>query len=467
MTRVHIQNAGNIVQRLINRVVARSSLNDVTPGSALMQILGATSVEMELCYLELASLLSLFSIDSASGDDLDELSKLYLPDAILRRSALSAFGSGSFTLVSLATREIVIPVGATLRNPSTGVDYSTLDRAVIAVGDNRSNRIKFIAVEPGEAGNTSSSSVTEIISGGGAVNGFSHTIAAVGGRDVESDPELRARIRARVRALAYSTPQSIEARVLSARSEDGRAVISSRLIEDETDRGFCTLYIDDGTTVIDDANVEDVAQEVITERADEGERVFFTSNFPIVRRGNLHQLRLERRQADGSLAPAQGLTEQIDFLMTFSQGRIVLSDTVQLREGDRLSIVEYTRRTSLIAEAQRLIEGDSTDPDAPTYRAAGVVIEVVPAEKRLISVSGNITVSTGYNRDTVLAEVRSSLSNYINTLPIGGDVIVSELIEQAMSIRGMYDFTLNTPQSNIAIAFNQVARALFDEVEVL
>ena len=467
MSRVHIQYAGNIVQRLINRVVARSELNDVTPGSALMQILGATSVEMELCYLEIANLLSLFSIDSASGDDLDELGKLYLPDSISRRTALAAFGSGAFTLVSLATREVVIPAGAVLRNPSTGEEYATIEQATIAIGDNRSNRIKFVATVPGEAGNAPSSSVTEIISGGGAVNGFAHTIAAVGGREEESDPELRARIRARVAALAYSTPQSIEARVLSARSEDGRAVISSRLIEDETDRGFCTLYIDDGTTIIDDANVEVIVQEVITERAYEGERVFITGHFPIVRRGNLHELRLERRQADGSLAPAQVLLEQADFLMTFSQGRIVLSDQVQLREGDRLSIVEYTRRTSLIAEAQRLIEGDPTDPDVPTYRAAGVVIEVVPAEKRLISLSGNIIVSTGYNRDAVLAEVRSALSTYINTLPIGGDVIVSELIEQAMAVRGMYDFTLNTPQSNIAIAFNQVARALFDEIEVL
>tara|TARA_R110002110_G_scaffold92555_11_gene241492 strand:+ start:1533 stop:2936 length:1404 start_codon:yes stop_codon:yes gene_type:complete len=467
MTRVNIQSATHIVQRLVNRIVARSDLSDITPASALMQILGATSIEMELCYLELAELLSLFSIETASGDDLDALGKLYLPDAISRRSALVAFGAGVFTLVDQATSQVVIPAGAELRNPSTGKQYLTIDAATILVGNNQSNRIKFVAIKEGESGNCAARSVTEILSGGSVVNGFAHTVAAVGGRNLESDKELRTRIKGRVSALAYSTPQSIEARVLDAKSEDGRAVISSRLIEDETDRGFCSLYIDDGTTIIDDANKEIVNVELITARTDGGERVFFTKYYPIVRSQIPHVLGLQRRQADGALAPEVALTEFIDFEMTYSQGRIVLSQNVGLLEGDQLTISTYTRRTSLIADAQRLIEGDSSDPDVPTYRAAGVVIEVMPAEKRLIALSGNIITKDDTDRATVLTEVRSSLSDYLNTLPIGGDVIISELIEQAMRVSGMYDFTLNTPTDNIAIGFNQVARALFDQIEVI
>lgn len=466
MSRVNIQSAGDILQRLINRVVARSGLTDVNPASALMQILGAMSVELELCYLELAELLSLFSIDTAVGDDLDALARLYLPNEVARRSALRAYGQGAFTLAAPATREIVLPAGVTLRNPSTGLQYRTTETATILVGDNRSNRIKFSALEAGEVGNCASNNVTEIVSGGNGVNGFAHLSAAVGGRDLESDAELRSRIRARVASLAYSTPQAIEARVLDARSDDGRAVISSRLIEDETDRGFCRLYIDDGTTISDRINQETSALEVLAERANGNERVFFTDNFPVVRRAAPHTINLRRRQGDGSLAPASVLTERQDFEMTYSQGRIVLSPNVVVGEGDQLTLSEYTYQTSLIAEAQRLIEGDRLDANVPTYRAAGVVVEVVPAEKLLVAVLATIVTNDGYDRDAVLAEVRTEISNYINTLPIGGDVVVSEIIERAMSVRGMYDIAISQPTTNIPVAFNEVARALFDEIGV-
>jgi phage-related baseplate assembly protein len=152
--------------------------------------------------------------------------------------------------------------------------------------------------------------------------------------------------------------------------------------------------------------------------------------------------------------------------MTYSQGRIVLSPSVVVGEGDQLTLSEYTYQTSLVAEAQRLIEGDRLNANVPTYRAAGVVVEVVPAEKLLVAVSATIVTNDGYDRDAVLAEVRTEISNYINTLPIGGDVVVSEIIERAMSVRGMYDISISQPTTNIPVAFNEVARALFDEIGV-
>ena len=274
MTSVNIQSTSAILQRLVNMVVARTELNDLNRGSAMLQLLGAVSAEIELCYLELANLMSLFSIDSANGEDLDALSVLYLPDAIRRKPAAPAFGRGRFTIVEARDSDLLIPAGAVLRNPSTGLSYTTTEDATIAANDLQSNLVILTSDSVGEAANTLADTITQIVSGGRGANGFSN-LGVSGGRGEESDSELRSRIRRRVASLAFSTNQALEGRALEAESE-GRRVISARIEESITDRGFCKLYIDDGTPTLDDLIVETIRDEVLENTADEGQRVFFT-----------------------------------------------------------------------------------------------------------------------------------------------------------------------------------------------
>lgn len=463
MTTVNIQSTSAILQRLVNMVVARTELNDLNRGSAMLQLLGAVSAEVELCYLELANLLSLFSIDSANGEDLDALSVLYLPDAIRRKPATAAFGRGRFTFVEARASDLLIPAGAVLRNPSTGLSYTTTEDATIAANDLQSNLVLLTSDTVGEAANTLSNTITQIVSGGRGANGFSN-LAVSGGRGEESDAELRSRIRRRVASLAFSTNQALEGRALEA-ERDGRRVISARIEESITDRGFCTLFIDDGTPVLDDLLVETILDEVLENTADEGQRVFFTSLFPMKRSNNILQLSVRNRDGAGNLLDPVILTENVDFEVVYSQGRIVTSPDFQIRENAQVSIVKYLHIGGLIEATQLLIEG-SRSGDIRMYRAAGVVVEVVPAEKVLLNVAASIVVNDGFNRDVILTEVRTAISNYINTLGIGDDVIVAELIERAMAVRGMYDVTITAPEVNRTIAANEVARIIFDEIEV-
>ena len=461
--RVNIQDTASILQRLVNMVVARTELNDLNRGSAMLQVLGAVSNELELCYLEVAQLLSLFSIDSANGDDLDALAVLYLPVGLRRRDPLKSFGRGRFSLVEPATSALVIPAGARIRNPSTGQDYTTTQEATIDVGNNQSNLVLFESVNTGEQANTNANTITQIMSGGRGANSFSQTVATSGGRDRETDEELRIRIRRRVSSLAFSTNQALEGRVLDAESE-GRRVISSRIIENDVDRGFCTLYIDDGSPIIDALLDEEVIGEIIDNSTDENERNFFTEFFPL-RRGAGIVLQLDERDPNGGFVNTQNLLENRDFYVIHSQGRIVLSPNIQIQENSRLIALHYIRQRGLVESAQILVEG-SRDGTIPMYRASGVVIEVVPADKILTSVQATIVVNDGFDRPTVLTEVKTSINNYINTLGIGDDVVVSEIIERAMRVQGMYDITIESPVNNITIAFNEVARILFDDIEV-
>ena len=262
MTRVNIQSATAITQRLVNMTVARTQLNDLNRGSAMLQLLGAIASELELCYLEVAQLLSLFSIDSASGQDLDALALLYLPDPLLRLDPLRAFGRGRFAIEVPLAREVVIPLGAVLKNPTSGLEYVTREEAVIAIGLTQSPLVLIEARSAGTESNTPAHTITQIVSGGRGANSFKQNVVVSGGRGAESDIELRARIRRRVSSLAFSTNQALEGRVLDA-TEGGRRVISSRLIEDTSDRGFCTLFIDDGTAVLDELEFEPISKEVI------------------------------------------------------------------------------------------------------------------------------------------------------------------------------------------------------------
>ena len=461
--RVNIQNTASILQRLVNMVVARTELNDLNRGSAMLQVLGAVSNEIELCYLEVAQLLSLFSIDSANGDDLDALALLYLPVGLRRKEPLKSFGRGRFALVEPATSALVIPVGAVVRNPSTGQDYTTTQEATINVGENQSNLVLFESLETGDQANTNANTITQIMSGGRGANSFFQTVATGGGRGRETDEELRIRIRRRVSSLAFSTNQALEGRVLDAES-NGRRVISSRIIEDTSDRGFCRLYIDDGSPVIDALLDEEVVVEILDDSTDENERNFFTEFFPL-RRGSGLVLQLDERNAQGGFVNTQNLLEGRDFYVVHSQGRIVLSNDIQVQENSRLIVLSYTRQKGLVESAQILVEG-SRDGTLPMYRASGVVIEVIPASKILISVDANIVVNDGFDRPSVLTEVKTSINSYVNTLGISDDVVISEIIERAMRVQGMYDITINSPTDNITVAFDEVARILFDDIEV-
>lgn len=463
MTSVNIQSSSVIMQRLVNMVVARTQLNDLNRGSAMLQVLGAVSNEIELCYLELANLISNFSIDTATGEDLDALAALYLPEGLRRRNPVASFGRGRFTVVEVRTSDLNIPAGAVLRNPSTGQDYVTIDDTVILTGNNQSSLVQFRSLNLGEEANTANDTITQIVSGGRGANGFTN-LTTSGGRSAETDAELRSRIRRRVSSLAFSTNQALEGRVLDAQFE-GRRVISSRIEESITDRGFCTLYIDDGTPTIDRLFDEEIPAEVLDESADEGQRVFFTTKFPMRLTNDRLRLLVRNRDAAGNLIDPITLNENVDFEVVYSQGRIVVSPDITIQENAQVSIASYIHIGGLVEAAQVLVEG-SRSGDILMYRASGVVVEVVPADKIPVAVDARIVVNDGFDREVALSEVRTAINNYINTLDIGEDVVVAELIERAMAVRGMYDVVISSPESNITIAANEVARIIFDDIEV-
>ncbi len=121
----------------------------------------------------------------------------------------------------------------------------------------------------------------------------------------------------------------------------------------------------------------------------------------------------------------------------------------------------YLYYTGLLRRVQRIVDG--YEPDAenfPGRRAVGGAIETLPPLVRRIVVTVNITTDEGVNLGDISNNIKSVVINYIQTLGVGEDVILSEIIAAIMGIKGVgaVTFTNPTPDTErITIANNEKA----------
>jgi len=135
-----------------------------------------------------------------------------------------------------------------------------------------------------------------------------------------------------------------------------------------------------------------------------------------------------------------------------------------------IGVDAYRYFTGLAREVQWIIDGRLTDQENyPGLRAAGVQIEVV--ESVVVPVYIDLTVDSlsGSNLSTLTNEIKSSVSNYINKLAVGDDVLLSEIIVAVKKVSGVYDVEVtgvNNVAENLLISDNQLARTSDDKVTI-
>jgi uncharacterized phage protein gp47/JayE len=127
--------------------------------------------------------------------------------------------------------------------------------------------------------------------------------------------------------------------------------------------------------------------------------------------------------------------------------------------GTVFGIDAYRYYTGLAQVTQWTIDGRIDDQENyPGYRAAGVQVEVLEPVKIPISVELDVTTSEGITLTSIINDVKSAVSNYINTLDVGEDVIISEIVFAVKEVSGVFDVQVITPLENIAIADNELPR---------
>ena len=128
---------------------------------------------------------------------------------------------------------------------------------------------------------------------------------------------------------------------------------------------------------------------------------------------------------------------------------------------------DYTYFDGLIAEVQRVVDGDPADPDTyPGFAAHGAEIRVLPATVRWQRFDAVLAIAEGYDRAAVLVEAEDRVARYYNTGPIGRDVVVTALIALVKGIPGVEDLVLEWPLVNQPIGDDEVARIVETEIAI-
>jgi len=242
---------------MVAKLVARTALSDVSDSSVMKHLLAAAARQDDEQYYQMALLLQLFSIDKASGDDLDARAKDVQPSVITRIQAGKSSGTVVFSAKTAVVAPVSIPVGTKVKTASGDLFTTTAAGTILPTSPEKiaghgvgrdSDLVPATADVPGSAGNVAANTIVKMVTKPSGVEEVTNPSAFANGRDKETDDAFRGRIKAFISSLPRSTVGAIEAGVLGIQDPDTSAtVLFAKVVEDIVERGEVTLYIDDGT----------------------------------------------------------------------------------------------------------------------------------------------------------------------------------------------------------------------------
>lgn len=416
-----------------------------------------------------------------------------------------------------------IAIGTNLQAPATVSEdsklYRTTELATISAGNFYSNEVLIVSTSTGTSGDVGAGRVTQFVSSPFNGAGVSNTSAVTGGRDTETDAEFRERAIDKLQSLARGTVLSLRAESVGVTDPiTGQRVVSSNVLEDfAADPDEVIVYVDDGTgltpdsvspaldtgtgssgastitltdstefpstgyvlitgdsgniylneyesnisnvltltgTLGDNVTSKDVRQvQIVSDGTEEGQRRFFLNNPPVVR--NTERIYVK----EPSDSTYNLLTANTDYILNKGTGEFVLVDTTGLSSGSYV-VASYSYYTNLVAEVQKVLEGDINDPTSyPGVKAAGVFCTVEAPSVKRITVRVTITAESTYVVEELAPFVEAEIAAYINSLKIGRDVIRSRIVDAAHNVQGVRSVSVTLPASNVVVLENELPRA--------
>jgi len=156
------------------------------------------------------------------------------------------------TIIFAQGGDRVVPSGTVVKIPKNNVSstfsFKVANDQVVADGENTLNNVLVFATQSGTGGNAPLKSITEfdIIPFNNAA--VLNLAAFSNARDLESDQELRDRIKNTIQSLSRGTKGAILSNVIGvADPDDNKRVTSASIIEPTTTLDIAELFIDDGT----------------------------------------------------------------------------------------------------------------------------------------------------------------------------------------------------------------------------
>jgi uncharacterized phage protein gp47/JayE len=449
-----------ILTSMIAKVVSRTRLSDVSNTSVWKHVLAAAARQDDEQYYQMSLLLLLFDLRKAKGDDLDERAKEIQPAVVTRELEAKSTGNVVFYRTD-TTGTLPISIGQQV-STADGTTYTTTAAGSITptspaqipghLTGQDSGLIPAIANDGGAAGNVEANTIVKFVTKPIGVDGVTNPSRFAHGRNKETDDSFLNRIITYISTLSRGTVEALEFSVLGAEEPaTGAVIIFAKAIEDIVNRGYVTLYIDDGTgsasssEVVSSENVTKGLAGPPTDSAVGGETYLFLDYKPI-----------DSTTLNLVSSISGTMTQGVDYYVNSASGQINFITALQASE---VITAGYTRYTGLIELAQKIIDGDPNDRVTyPGYRAAGVQVIVTTPQVLIQTVEISIVVADGYDESEVKDSVVAAIRDYINVLGISGDVLKNEIIKRVQSLAGVYDLTLITPTANVIVLDDQMAR---------
>lgn len=455
-----------ILAQMIAKVVTRTNLSDISDSSVVKHVLAAAARQDDEQYYQMTLLPQLFSIDTATGDDLDERAKEIQPGILTRNLATKSSGNLMFSRVGI-TGTISISTGTRCKTAG-GMIVATTAVGAITDGNTDSGLVPATAELAGSDGNVTANTIVKFVSKPTGVDSVTNPSAFAYGTDKESDDSFRNRLKDYIGSLARSTIQALESGVLGVQDPDmGATILFSKAVEDSVNRGYVTVYVDDGTGSAE--STEAIVAEKITEGlgggggdAAVGGEESLNLVYGAVKDSVASVITSSTR---GVLTGGFTYDAAYEYWINYASGQINFNPV--LAAGEEID-GDYTRYTGLIALAQKIIDGDLADPiNYPGIRAGGVLVQAKTPQVLVQNVNVGLTVLEGYVNADVEDAVIEVIKDYINTLGISGDVLRATLIRLIMGVAGVYNCVLNTPATDIILLDDQMARTTDSNITVV
>lgn len=403
---------------------------------------------------------------------------------------------------------------------SSSIKFITRETGTISAGNYESSQIDIIAVEAGSDGTVPAGRVSKFVSSPPFTGAeVTNPTATSGGRDEETDNDLRSRLLRRYDELSRGVPSAIESVVIGVEdSNTGQRIVTAKLKEDFISEDH-VLYVDDGTGFIPDntimtknavngAHLSGVTSLAVNDVSDfpSSGAVLISPGLPSIaevieysaKDSTTNTLSLDSPTSFahndddevvlvdqvGTAEEGQNYfeldnfplkqnsyeiydnrdgqfklkTEGIDYEINLTNGEIQFTGA-GLSAGT-IVVANYTYYTGLLQKAQKVLNGDPDDSVTyPGVVAAGVIIRVDVPTIRQITVIASISVEVGFDEDDIRPEVETAITSYIDNLKIGANVICAEIIERSMSINGVYNISLQQPTSDVVILEDELPKS--------
>ncbi len=109
---------------------------------------------------------------------------------------------------------------------------------------------------------------------------------------------------------------------------------------------------------------------------------------------------------------------------------------------------------ALVAETQRVVDGyyKADGTAVPGWKAAGVKVVVAAASDQSITITGTLSVNTGYVAAEVIAKAQAALRLYLQSLNVGAAVVKAELVAIIKrDVEGVTNVHLTLPADDVSV----------------